>query len=134
LAGAGSRTSTINNVGRVRRKEEGVEMATLFTKIINREIPGDIVYEDEHVVAFRDIDPVAPTHVVIVPRTEIPGVATIPDDGDHRYLLNAAKTIAEQQGLTSYRLVINQGADAGQSVEHLHVHLLGGRPFGWPPG
>lgn len=109
-------------------------MATLFTRIINREIPGDIVYENEHVVAFRDIEPVAPVHILIVPRMEISGVATVPEDGDHRHLLNAARIIAEQEGLASYRLVINQGADAGQSVEHLHLHLIGGRALSWPPG
>ena len=110
-------------------------MPTLFTKIINREIPGDIVYEDEHVVAFRDITPQAPVHIIIVPRTEIPGVASIDDTGDHLYLLNAAKRIAEQEGLVNgYRLVINQGADGGQTVDHLHVHLLGGRHLSWPPG
>ncbi|MBX7135233.1 MAG: histidine triad nucleotide-binding protein [Fimbriimonadaceae bacterium] len=110
-------------------------MATLFTKIINREIPGDIVYEDDHVVAFRDITPQAPVHILIVPRQEISGVATVPDSGDHFYLINAARIIAEQQGLEDgYRLVINQGASAGQTVPHLHVHLLGGRDFTWPPG
>jgi histidine triad (HIT) family protein len=110
-------------------------MSTLFTKIINREIPGDIVYEDEHIVAFRDISPEAPFHVIIVPRTEITGLAGLPETGDHLYILSAAKKIAEQQGLTTgYRLVINQGPDAGQTVEHLHAHLLGGRQFGWPPG
>lgn len=109
-------------------------MATLFTKIINREIPADIVYEDEHVVAFRDIQPQAPIHILIVPRAEIPGAAHVPDTGDHQYLINAARKIAEQENLGSYRLVINQGPDAGQSVDHLHMHLLGGRTFGWPPG
>lgn len=109
-------------------------MATLFTKIIQREIPGDIVYEDEHTVAFRDIEPKAPVHIIIVPRQEIPGVANVADEGDHKYLLNAARKVAEKCGLSSYRLVINQGADAGQSVDHLHIHLLGGRTFGWPPG
>ena len=110
-------------------------MPTLFTKIIARQIPADIVYEDAHVVAFRDIDPQAPVHIVIVPRTEIPGLADLPETGDHLALLNAAKTIAENEGLTNgYRLVINQGEDAGQSVPHLHAHLLGGRKLGWPPG
>jgi histidine triad (HIT) family protein len=110
-------------------------MATLFTKIINREIPGDIVYEDEHIVAFRDIQPQAPVHIVIVPREEVTGLATLPETGDHLHILNAAKKIAEQQGLkTGYRLVINQGEDAGQSVPHLHAHLLGGRKLDWPPG
>ncbi len=110
-------------------------MATLFTKIINREIPAEIVYEDDHIVAFKDIDPKAPVHIVIVPRQEISGLAALPDTGDHTYILNAAKTIAEQLGLTNgYRLVINQGPDAGQSVDHLHAHLLGGRQLSWPPG
>lgn len=110
-------------------------MATLFTKIINREIPGEIVYEDDHVVAFTDIDPVAPVHVLIVTRTEIAGLATLLEEGDHMYLLNAAKKIAEDRGLTEgYRVVINQGEAAGQSVPHLHAHLIGGRPLGWPPG
>ncbi len=110
-------------------------MSTLFTKIINREIPGDIVYEDEHVVAFRDITPQAPVHVIIVPRQEIPGLASLPEEGDHHYLLNAAKKIAEAEGLTNgYRLVFNQGEHGGQSVNHLHAHLLGGRPMSWPPG
>ena len=111
-------------------------MPTLFTKIINREIPADIVYEDEHVLAFRDIDPKAPVHILIVPRTEITGVATVEETGDHTHLLYAARKIAEAEGLVEqgYRLVINQGEAAGQSVPHLHVHLLGGRPLSWPPG
>ncbi|HRF58390.1 MAG TPA: histidine triad nucleotide-binding protein [Fimbriimonadaceae bacterium] len=110
-------------------------MPTLFTRIIDREIPADIVYEDEHVVAFRDIQPQAPVHVLIVPRTEIAGLASLPEEGDHRHLLNAAKVIAEQLGLTNgYRLVINQGADGGQTIDHLHAHLLGGRALEWPPG
>jgi histidine triad (HIT) family protein len=109
-------------------------MPTLFTKIINGEIPGEIVYEDEEVVAFRDIAPVAPVHILIVPRDEIAGVAEVPQHGQHERLLNAAKVIAEKEGLTSYRLVINQGEDAGQSVPHLHLHLIGGRKLTWPPG
>ena len=110
-------------------------MATLFTKIINGEIPADIVYQDAHVVAFKDINPVAPVHILIVPRTEIEGLASLPDEGDHMYLLNAAKTIAADEGLDEgYRVVINQGEAAGQSVPHLHAHLLGGRKLAWPPG
>jgi histidine triad (HIT) family protein len=110
-------------------------LATLFTKIIAGEIPADIVYQDEHCVAFRDINPQAPVHILIVPRAEIPGVADVPEEGDHQHLLNAARKIAEQEGLTGgYRLVINQGVEAGQTVDHLHVHLLGGRAFYWPPG
>jgi histidine triad (HIT) family protein len=110
-------------------------MATLFSKIIAREIPAEIIYEDEHVVAFKDINPQAPVHILIVTRQEIPGLANLPEEGDHKHILNAAKEIAQQQGLTrGYRLVINQGPDAGQSVDHLHAHLLGGRNFDWPPG
>ena len=110
-------------------------MPTLFTKIIDREIPADIVYEDDRVVAFRDIAPQAPTHIVIVSRAEIPGLAALPEAGDHLGILNAARTIAEREGLTGgYRLVINQGEDGGQTVPHLHAHLLGGRKLDWPPG
>jgi histidine triad (HIT) family protein len=109
-------------------------MPTLFTKIIDREIPGDIVYEDDQVVAFRDIAPVAPVHILIVPRDEVSGVAEVPEHGQHERLLNAAKKIAQQEGLSSYRLVINQGEEAGQSVPHLHMHLIGGRILSWPPG
>jgi histidine triad (HIT) family protein len=110
-------------------------MPTLFTKIINREIPAQIVYEDKHVVAFRDIDPQAPVHIVIATREETTGLASLPPNGDHRHLLDAAKKIAEQEGLTGgYRVVINQGPDGMQSVDHLHAHLLGGRKLSWPPG
>lgn len=110
-------------------------MASLFTKIINREIPADIVYEDDHVVAFKDISPQAPVHIVVVPREETTGLAALPPEGDHRHILNAIRIIAEQQGLTNgYRVVINQGADGGQTVDHLHAHLLGGRAMHWPPG
>ena len=110
-------------------------MASLFTKIINREIPAEIVYEDEHCVAFKDINPQAPVHVLIVPRQEIAGMSSLPEHGDHEHLLNAAKKIAERSELDGgYRLVINQGLDAGQTVDHLHIHLLGGRKLSWPPG
>jgi len=111
-------------------------MPTLFTRILHGEMPADIVYQDEHVFAFRDIHPQAPVHVLIVPRQEIAGLAHVPfGDGGHRYLLEAARRIAEQMGLDGgYRLVINQGPDAGQTVPHLHAHLLAGRPMAWPPG
>lgn len=110
-------------------------MPTLFTKILNGEIPGEIVYQNDHVFAIRDISPVAPTHILIIPKTEISGLATLPETGDHLAILNAAKEIAEQEGLgNGYRLVINQGEDAGQTVPHLHAHLIGGRSLSWPPG
>jgi len=105
-------------------------LASLFTRIINGEIPAEFVYQDEHVVAFKDIAPKAPVHVLIVPREEVAGLSTLPEDGPHTRILNAAKTIAEQLGLNGgYRLVINQGEDAGQTVAHLHAHLLGGMPL-----
>jgi len=109
-------------------------VATLFTRIRTGEIPGEIIFENEHVFAIRDIVPQAPVHVLLITKTEIPGVANVEPEGDHRHLLNAARTVAEQLGLESYRLVINQGEAAGQSVPHLHMHLLSGRPFAWPPG
>ena len=109
-------------------------MATLFTRIRTGEIPGEIIFENEHVFAIRDIVPQAPVHVLLIPKAEIPGVADVEVEGDHRHLLNAARALAEQLGLESYRLVINQGEAAGQSVPHLHMHLLSGRPLAWPPG
>jgi histidine triad (HIT) family protein len=110
---------------------------TLFEKIIAREIPADIVYEDEWAVAFRDINAQAPTHILVVPRKPVVNVAEAdPEDAEllGRVLL-AARAVAEQEGLeTGYRLVINNGIDAGQTVFHLHCHLLGGRAMAWPPG
>lgn len=111
---------------------------TLFEKIIDREIPAPIVYEDDLVAAFHDIAPQAPIHVLIVPKKPIPRVgAAEPEDRDRLgALLLAAGRIAEQLGVkeSGFRLVINHGPDAGESVPHLHVHLLGGRDLAWPPG
>jgi len=111
-------------------------MATLFTKIMNREIPGNIVYEDEKCVAFRDIQPEAPTHVLLVPREEIPSMNEVtPEHQDLMgHLMCKVPEIAKKLGLTNYRLAINTGAGAGQSVFHLHIHILGGRVMSWPPG
>lgn len=110
-------------------------MPSIFSKIINREIPADIVYEDDYVVAFRDIEPQAPVHIVIATREEVTGLATLPETGDHTHILNAAKLIAAQEGLSGgFRLVFNQGKDGQQTIDHLHAHLLGGRQLGWPPG
>ena len=109
---------------------------TLFEKIIAREIPAQIVYEDDHCVGFRDVNPQAPTHVLVVPRQPIPGIGSARDEDRDvlgRVLLAAAE-VARQEGLgRGYRLVINEGADAGQTVSHLHVHVIGGKPLGWPP-
>ena len=111
---------------------------TLFEKIIAREIPGDIVYEDDWVVAFRDIHPQAPTHILIVPRTPVPRVseARVDDREILGHLLLKAAEIAAQEGIkdSGYRLVINNGPHAGEAVPHLHCHILGGRPMSWPPG
>lgn len=110
---------------------------TLFEKIIQRDIPADIVYEDEVCVAFRDVNPQAPTHVLIVPRRPLDRVANATEEDQTMlgHLLLAAGKVAEQLGCRdAFRLVVNNGADAGQSVFHLHVHLLAGRAFGWPPG
>lgn len=111
---------------------------TLFEKIIAREIPADIVYEDEHCVAFRDIAPQAPVHVLVVPRRALVNVAeATADDAEllGRVLL-AAQAVAKKEGIhdSGYRLVMNNGAGAGQTVFHLHCHVLGGRSLVWPPG
>ncbi len=112
-------------------------MATLFSKIIAREIPADIVYEDSHCLAFRDINPQAPTHVLLIPKQEIPRL-TDAGDADQvllGHLLLAAGKVARQLGVDdAFRLVVNNGADAGQTVFHLHLHILAGRPLRWPPG
>lgn len=111
---------------------------TLFTKIIKREIPATIVYETETVIGFKDITPQAPVHILVVPKKVIKDVsaATKDDQAVLGELLLAAAEIARQEGLApdGYRLVINTGRSAGQTVFHLHVHLLGGRSFSWPPG
>jgi histidine triad (HIT) family protein len=112
-------------------------VTTIFGKIIERKIPADIVYEDELCLAFRDVNPQAPTHVLIIPRKE---VARLADAGQEDqallgHLMLAANRIARQLGVdNAFRLVVNNGAGAGQSVFHLHLHLLAGRPFHWPPG
>ena len=111
---------------------------TLFEKIIARELPASIIYEDDMVVAFRDINPQAPTHVLIVPRKPIPRIAeAIPEDQQVLgHLLLKAAEVANKLGLTQsgFRLVFNNGPDAGEAVPHLHCHILGGRHMSWPPG
>lgn len=112
-------------------------MPTLFTKIIAREIPADIVYEDDDVLGFRDIHPKAPTHILVIPKREIISLANLNDDDQAlmgKCVIAAAK-IAAAEGLDrGYRLVVNCGPDGGQEVMHLHFHLLGGRGMNWPPG
>lgn len=112
-------------------------MATLFSRIIAREIPADIVYEDDRCLAFRDINPQAPTHVLLIPKQEIPKLADAVE-GDQAmlgHLMLAAGKVARQLGVgDAFRLVVNNGADAGQTVFHLHLHILAGRSLHWPPG
>jgi histidine triad (HIT) family protein len=114
------------------------EATCLFCRIVSGAIPSERIYEDERVIAFRDINPGAPTHALIIPRVHIADIAA-PEaaDGDLlKALVQAANTVAREEGLADrgYRMVWNVGPDAGQSVFHLHLHLLGGRPMAWPPG
>lgn len=111
---------------------------TIFSKIIKREIPADVVYEDENVLAFRDINPKAPVHILVIPKREIPRVTDINPVSDAALLaqlFSAVNIIAEKEGIKQdgFRVVINCGKNAGQEVEHLHFHLLGGKPMGWSP-
>ena len=110
---------------------------TLFQKIADKEIPSDLVYEDDQVVAFRDINPAAPVHILVIPREPIPSVDDI--EAEHEPLIGrlvtVAKSIAASEGLTNgYRLVVNCGKDGQQTVPHLHMHIIGGRIMTWPPG
>jgi histidine triad (HIT) family protein len=112
-------------------------MATIFGKVISREIPANIVYEDEQCLAFADINPQAPSHVLLIPKKEIPRLvdATQADEALLGHMMVAAGEIARKLGIgDAFRLVVNNGADAGQSVFHLHMHIMGGRGFTWPPG
>jgi histidine triad (HIT) family protein len=110
---------------------------TIFTRIINREIPADVVYEDELCLAFRDINPQAPVHILIIPKKAMPQLNDA-DDEDREllgHLMLAANKVAARAGVADgFRLVLNNGAAAGQEVFHMHFHLLAGRPFTWPPG
>ncbi len=109
---------------------------TLFQRIADREIPADIVYEDDLAMAFRDIQPVAPTHLLVVPKKPIVRADEVApeDEALIGHLFTVARLAAAEIGLKDYRLVVNNGASAGQSVFHVHMHLLGGRDFAWPPG
>jgi len=111
---------------------------TLFEKIVARELPAQIVYEDDLVLAFRDIRPQAPTHVLIIPKKPIPRIAEAKAEDQQvlGHLLLKAAEVARTLGLreSGFRLVFNNGPDAGEAVPHLHCHIIGGRPLGWPPG
>lgn len=110
---------------------------TIFSKIIRREIPANIVHEDDLCLAFNDISPQAPTHILIIPKKPIPRLSEASSE-DHAllgHLLCMVQKVAAEAGLTNgYRVVINNGNDGGQTVDHLHLHVLGGRPMAWPPG
>ena len=110
---------------------------TIFAKIVRKEIPADIVYEDDLVLAFRDVNPQAPTHILVIPKKPIPKIEDA-EDSDRDllgHMLLTAKLVAAQAGLNNgYRLVINNGEQGGQTVFHLHLHILGGRSLDWPPG
>jgi histidine triad (HIT) family protein len=111
---------------------------TIFKKIIDREIPADIVYEDDKCLAFRDVSPQAPVHILLIPKAEITSLneVTAENAATIGYLMAVIHKIAEAAGVaeTGYRVVSNCGRDAMQSVQHLHFHILGGRGLGWPPG
>ncbi len=110
---------------------------TIFSKIINREIPADIVYEDDLALAFRDVNPQAPAHILVVPKQAIPRLVDAKQEHQELlgHLLLVAAKIADQEGYgDAFRLVVNNGEKVGQTVFHLHVHILAGRSFGWPPG
>jgi histidine triad (HIT) family protein len=114
-------------------------MSTIFSKIINKEIPADIVYESDTILAFKDINPQAPVHILIIPKIEIPKVTDIKGK-EHAVLLgemiDVANKLAKERSIDNdgFRLVFNCGQNAGQDVYHLHMHLLGGRKMSWPPG
>jgi histidine triad (HIT) family protein len=114
------------------------ESSCLFCRLQRGEIPATIVFEDDALVAFRDINPRAPTHILLIPRRHVASTTDLAesDDALTGRLVRTAATLAAQQGLTErgYRLVLNSGPDAGQTVFHIHLHLLGGREMGWPPG
>jgi histidine triad (HIT) family protein len=109
-------------------------MASIFTRIINKEIPATIVFEDDLVIAFKDINAAAPTHILIVPKKEIPSVNDVTSDDERvlGHMIVVAKQIAQEQGIaeSGYRLLMNTGNDAGQEVMHIHLHVLGGRRLG----
>ena len=108
----------------------------IFCGIINKEIKSTVVYEDDQILAFNDINPQAPLHVLIIPKKHIEKVSSISESEDilAGKLITAASKIAEKKGFKDYRLVFNCGKEAGQEVFHVHLHLLAGRAFGWPPG
>ncbi|CAH8608557.1 unnamed protein product [Schistosoma intercalatum] len=139
-----SLNSVLSNIG--RRMSSEVEKArtsvrtqgpTIFSKIINKEIPADIIYEDDDCLAFRDISPQAPTHFLVIPKKQIPTLDSASSEHEKLlgHLMLVCSQVAQKEGLASgYRVVVNNGPDGAQSVYHLHLHVLGGRQMQWPPG
>lgn len=118
-------------------KRYGSPGPTIFSKVIDKSIPADIIYEDEKCLAFRDVSPQAPVHFLVIPRVPIPRISAAKDDDAELlgHLLVIAKNVAKQESLSEgYRVVINDGKHGSQSVYHLHIHVLGGRQMEWPPG
>jgi histidine triad (HIT) family protein len=111
-------------------------MTCLFCRIVKGEIPANIVKQNDHALAFRDINPVAPTHMLVIPKTHVTDVSDVSDPAVLGQVFALAREVALEEGLAEggYRLVVNSGANAGQSVFHLHMHVLGGRQMAWPPG
>ncbi|XP_029493279.1 histidine triad nucleotide-binding protein 2, mitochondrial [Oncorhynchus nerka] len=118
-------------------KKYGSPAPTIFSRVIDKTIPADIIYEDDKCLAFRDISPQAPVHFLVIPRDPIPKISEVKDDDAELlgHLLVVAKNVAKKEALhEGYRMVINDGKHGAQSVYHLHIHVLGGRQLNWPPG
>ena len=106
----------------------------IFCKIANHEIPTTPVYEDENVIAFNDLNPQAPVHILVIPKKHTASLIDVQDSDMMNYLFEAVRNIVKQEKITDFRTVINTGSEAGQTVFHLHIHILAGRPLLWPPG
>lgn len=132
-------TSPVNCNDEVKKAQSATKtrQPTIFSKILDRSIPADIIYEDDLCLAFRDVNPQAPIHFLVIPQKPLTGIDDA-DDNDQQllgHLLLVAKKVAEKEKLSKgYRIVINNGPDGSQSVYHLHLHVMGGRQMGWPPG
>ncbi|XP_048452856.1 uncharacterized HIT-like protein Synpcc7942_1390 isoform X2 [Rhincodon typus] len=118
-------------------KKYGNQPPTLFSKIIDKSLPADVIYEDDQCMSFRDVNPQGPVHFLVIPKIPIPRMSETADDDKELlgHLLIVAKDLAKKEGLTDgYRVVINDGKNGAQSVYHLHIHVIGGRQMRWPPG
>ncbi|XP_072428238.1 uncharacterized HIT-like protein Synpcc7942_1390 isoform X1 [Chiloscyllium punctatum] len=118
-------------------KKYGNQPPSLFSKIIDKSLPADIIYEDDQCLSFRDVNPQAPVHFLVIPKIPIPRISEVADDDKELlgHLLIVAKNLAKKEGLADgYRMVINDGKNGAQSVYHLHIHVIGGRQMRWPPG